>query len=379
VIRYEDLTSSQGPDGAKVFRLTGVLDDSDVSGGSGGVKDSPKSQDPPNRRSPKKSLSPGANIHPQAADYHQGQVILGAGEIITSSHIAILASCGCTRVPSIPLPVIRILATGDELVDPSAPPLPHQIRGSNHLSLSAELTAWGFTPKRINICDDRPEALEAEISSAIQDAQILILTGAVSKGLYDEIPHLLTTLGVTIHIHGVSQRPGKPLLIGEYSTPEGQKKLIMALPGNPVSALVNLRRYLVPALISRFTGYSDPGSGLTIPPGAEPGSESGSGFTTRPQPNTNPKPGPRRRASRWLAAQGFRLPLGQDLAFSPSLTYYPGVQVIATEQGLLAYPVQGNGSGDFFHLSKTSGFIIIPAKENLTKAGDLVHYLPWGV
>ncbi|KGE70995.1 molybdopterin molybdotransferase MoeA [Spirochaeta lutea] len=293
----------------------------------------------------------GANIHPRGADYQKGAVILEGGQIITSSHIAVLASCGYTQVPLRTLPSITIVATGDELVSPDTTPLDHQIRASNHLSIAGELTSWGFPPGEVRLCPDDPQALTETIRRGLKESRVLILTGAVSKGAYDHIPGILEGLGVEIRIHGVSQRPGKPLLVGRARKAGRADSLVLGLPGNPVSALINLRRYLIPALALQ----SIPGSSGRIW-----------------------APGPASPMSSW-AALGFPLRLAREITFEPPLTYYPGVSLEMYQGELTLVPVRGNGSGDFFHLSKTAGFIVMPKDRTRLEAGSLVQFYPWGV
>ncbi len=131
--------------------------------------------------------------------------------------------------------------------------LPHQIRRSNAYSIVTELRAQGF--QRVaddHIVDDLTE-LKTRLKFHLETHDVLVLSGGVSMGKFDLVPKALDELGVTPVFHKVAQRPGKPMWFG--MAPSGAA--VFALPGNPVSTLVCLRRYVIPALFASL-GQSPP-------------------------------------------------------------------------------------------------------------------------
>lgn len=186
--------------------------------------------------------SSGLFIHRAGSDAAEGEQFLQSGVRLGSREIGVAASCGASVLQVSKLPRITIIPTGDELVAVSSRPAAHQIRQSNGHSIRAALQAAGFpsvlqTPLR----DD---AAASEIASAMETSDWLIFTGAVSKGARDFLPEMLTGLGCIRVFHGVAQRPGKPA--GLWIGPRGQ--VIMALPGNPVSALTGVHAFVLPAM-----------------------------------------------------------------------------------------------------------------------------------
>ena len=122
----------------------------------------------------------------------------------------------------------------------------HEIRLSNGPAMAAMLAQNGFDRTVPDHLPDRPEELERRIGQHLAEADVLILSGGVSMGKADFVPEVLSRLGVEKIFHRVRQRPGKPMWFGKG--PEGQA--VFALPGNPVSALVCCRQYVLPALLA---------------------------------------------------------------------------------------------------------------------------------
>jgi molybdopterin molybdotransferase len=290
----------------------------------------------------------GENIHGRGADYPAGTLLLPAGTRITAPHLAVLASCGMAPVPVRRRPSIAILGTGDELVPVKGVPLDHQIRASNPWCIAGELSAWGVPADSRGIVGDDPAELRAALEAALGKHHIVLVSGAVSRGLFDAVPDLLRELGVEIRVHGVRQRPGKPLLLGSRRDPAGGAgTVVMGLPGNPVSSLVAVRRYLVPLL-----GESRFGAG------------------------------------------GIAVETTEEIDFTAPLTWFPAVDLVepgpmdagpAPAEGLTAggdtVKVRlrnGNGSGDFFHLAGSAGFIEVPEDRRRLPAGVTVRFFPWG-
>jgi molybdopterin molybdotransferase len=192
------------------------------------------------------SASPvaGRFLHRAGSDAAAGQILLEPGRRLGAREIGVAASCGAVWLEVSRLPKIAVIATGDELVAIDEAPLPHQIRQSNAHSLAAALELAGHPPLHVGVLSDDVAAARPAIERLLASHDWLVLTGAVSKGAHDFVPALLSALGCRKIFHGVAQRPGKPA--GGWIGPAGQ--VIVALPGNPVSALTGLHTLLLPGL-----------------------------------------------------------------------------------------------------------------------------------
>ena len=185
----------------------------------------------------------GRFIHRAGADARQGEVLLTSGTRLGGREIGVAASCGAGWLEVARIPQIAVLATGDELVAVDTWPAAHQIRQSNAHAITCALQIAGFPPARADAITDAP-AERPRVAELLNDCDWLLITGAVSKGARDFVPELLAAHGCAKLFHGVAQRPGKPA--GCWLGPSGQ--LVMALPGNPVSALTGLHALVLPAL-----------------------------------------------------------------------------------------------------------------------------------
>ena len=185
----------------------------------------------------------GVNIRAVGSQIQHGQKILDRGVKITPSIIGMLISIGCTEVAVIDPPKVVVLVTGDELAKLGSEKEESQVYESNGAVLQA--AAQEDHCKFIyctSIKDDYTASVVA-INKAINDADLVLISGGISVGDYDFIGRVLDELGVTKHFHGVRQKPGKPLFFGSFN-----QTAIFALPGNPASTLtcyyVYVRRWL---------------------------------------------------------------------------------------------------------------------------------------
>ena len=192
-------------------------------------------------------LVAGANVRLRGSQTKTGDVVLKKGHRMTPASISFLASLGILEVPVFANPYIRIIVTGKELVLPGGKIEGGQIYESNSFALGTALRAMGISPIAVEIVEDDEPAIMHAITTAL-DADILILTGGASVGLYDLVPSSLEKCGVQKIFHKVKQKPGKPFYFGTYVD-----TLIFALPGNPAAVLSCFYEYITPA-IGRFTG-----------------------------------------------------------------------------------------------------------------------------
>jgi len=181
-------------------------------------------------------------------DIHAGDVAIECGTRIAPSHIGLLAALGITSVPVRARPIVGILSTGSELLEPHRTPVPGQIRNSSQPALYAACQAAAAEPVMLGIVGDDREALKDAIQEGLR-YDILMTTGGVSAGAYDYVTDLLPELGVEVIFHHVAIRPGAPILFGVHGAGD-QRCLVFGLPGNPVSTLVTFEIFVRHALAS---------------------------------------------------------------------------------------------------------------------------------
>ena len=181
-------------------------------------------------------------IHPMGSDSNQGAALVNAGCLLGIPELATAASNGAAQLEVSKLPVITLLTSGDEVIPIDHTPLAHQIRASHPIAIRSSIESNKLgTVKHQHLADD-PKLIEQSIRAALTSSDILILTGGVSKGKFDFIAPVLRELCGPAKFHGISQRPGKPFAYHSSPIP------IFALPGNPLSVMACLARYVLPAL-----------------------------------------------------------------------------------------------------------------------------------
>jgi molybdopterin molybdotransferase len=274
-------------------------------------------------------VEPWDNVHRRGTDTRQGALLLSAGLRLRAPEIAIAASAGMARIRVASQPMLAVISTGNELVEPGEPVLGHQVRRSNAYAIVSALREHGF--QRVaddHIRDDAAE-LRERLHFHLETHDVLVLSGGVSMGRFDLVPQVLGELGVRTIFHKVAQRPGKPLWFG--IAPSGAA--VFGLPGNPVSTLVCLTRYVLPALRGSL-GQS-------------------------PQP-------PQRMA------------LAAAVTVSPPLTHFIPVRLEEDDWGReWALPAPTNGSGDFTGLAGTEGFVELPPGPNTYAKGFVTRLHRW--
>src|SRR5688572_687879 len=184
------------------------------------------------------------NVSGKGIDCKQGEVLLEPGIFLSPSEVALLASVGKVAVQVFSLPRTAIISSGDELVDVREIPLPHQIRRSNTYAIEAGMQPLKWNAKHFHFPDDKSVLLKS-LETILNDNDLLILSGGVSKGKFDFIPKVFEELGVKKLFHHVNQRPRKPFWFG--ASTEG--KTVFALPGNPVSTYMCFYRYIRPWIL----------------------------------------------------------------------------------------------------------------------------------
>lgn len=192
--------------------------------------------------SPSCKANRGQHIHPMGSDQHPGATLVSPEIVLGAAEMAIAASVGQTQLTVVREPHILLITTGDEVIPPDKTPLQHQIRRSHASAISASITS-NRLGKVANIhVPDTAEALTNSLQPALEKYDIILLTGGISMGKYDYVAPAMQSLVGAPLFHGIAQRPGKPFAFWSGETP------VFALPGNPVSVMACLARYLIPAL-----------------------------------------------------------------------------------------------------------------------------------
>lgn len=201
-----------------------------------------------------RGLSQGSNIRPAGQDIGRGQVALKRGAVLRPSELGVLASLGRDTVEVVRRPVVAIIATGDELLEPGEPPSAGKIYNSNGYSIAASVLRYGGIPRLLGIARDNPESLSAKLEEGLT-ADMLLTSAGVSTGDYDIVKELLARRG-EVAFWSVRMKPAKPLAFGVFLGPGGKRVPHIGLPGNPVSTLVAFEEMVRPAIL-RMLGRTD--------------------------------------------------------------------------------------------------------------------------
>lgn len=188
------------------------------------------------------------NIAKKGEDIIAGDIVLGAGRIIRPQDIAVMATVGAVRVEVSKRLDVAVISTGDELVEPDKKPAPSQIRNSNAYQLISQIIRAGANAVYHGIAADDEEITFEMISRAIDECDIVILTGGVSMGDFDMVPDVLKRAGVDLIFDRIAVQPGKPTTFGVH-----KKALVFGLPGNPVSSFIQFELFVRP-LMQRSMG-----------------------------------------------------------------------------------------------------------------------------
>jgi molybdopterin molybdotransferase len=269
-------------------------------------------------------VKPNQNIHTKGQDKKAGDLVLEKGVRLNASHLALAASLGKQKLEVLELPKVAIVSSGDELVEISENPLPHQIRKSNVYAVGTLLQKLDVSVEYFHIADDLENSIK-KIAELLQNFDVLIFSGGVSMGKKDFIPDALKANRVETIFHKIAQKPGKPMWFGKT-----EKNLVFALPGNPVSTYLCAIRYVLP-FFEKCLGIQKDNFQKVI--------------------------------------------LGESVFFKPKLRYFIQVN-IKNENGVLyAFPLKHNGSGDFISLVEADGFVELPNSENeLFERGQIVNF-----
>ena len=196
------------------------------------------------------------NIRPAGGDIAAGETVIEAGTVLRASEIGVLASLGFGTVKVIRRPVAAILATGNELIEPSEPYQPGKIYNSNSYGVAAAVHAAGGLPKRLGIARDTVESISAALQEGMAGADVVISTAGVSKGDYDLVKDVLAQHG-TIELWSVRMRPAKPLAFGMLSGGRRQAGAPAGPSGEPRKLARRLRAVGAARAVYKMMGRDD--------------------------------------------------------------------------------------------------------------------------
>lgn len=181
------------------------------------------------------------NVRGAGEDVESGETVLRSGQVLRAGEIGVIASLGHQSVNVVRRPVVAIVSTGDELLQPGQPHEPGKIYNSNAYSIAAMVSRYGGVPKIMGIARDTIESLENALEEAM-DADLVVTSAGVSKGDYDVVKDVLSSKG-EIALWSVRMRPAKPLAFGVLERADETKVPHLGLPGNPVSAMVAFEQF----------------------------------------------------------------------------------------------------------------------------------------
>jgi len=198
-----------------------------------------------------KSAAPGNHVVFKGDDAKEGNTVIKAGHALRPQDIGALAAIGYSEVAVKRKIKVGIISTGDEVVDVSEKPTGSKVRDVNTYSLYAGILEYGGEPKVYGIIRDDYGLIREAVSRAIEENDVVLISGGSSVGAKDETYKVIDSLGAPgVLVHGIAVKPGKPTIIGK-----ALGKAIIGLPGHPVSAYF-IFRVFVHRLMDVITGAS---------------------------------------------------------------------------------------------------------------------------
>lgn len=269
-----------------------------------------------------RSTVPGENIAFTASDISMGDLILQEGTLLGPSEIGLLAGLGIRKIKVYCRPKAAVFSTGNEIVEPGEKLAPGKVYDVNGYLVTSTLQKLGIDAKFLGKLPDKYDVMKKSIQDTLKWADIVITSGGTSAGLGDLIYRVFDELGDPgIIIHGLKLKPGKPTVIAI-----ADKKLLIGLPGFPLSCFMVLHKIVKPILAKL--------AGVKLPP-----------------------------TNRVKARIPFRIkkPLGK--------TWLLPVALVLTEKGYSAYPVSMK-SGSISPLVLSDGYLVLPENRDLVLEGS---------
>ncbi len=272
-----------------------------------------------------KAVTPGFGVSFAGSDVTGGETVLRRGQLLTSRETGVLAAIGVDEVPVWRRPVVGIVSTGDEIIEPGQPMRPGMVFDSNARILADAVRELGGQPLMLGIVHDDLDQLRERLQQALQQADVVLLSGGTSKGAGDLSYRVVSELSEPgIVAHGVALKPGKPICLAA-----DRGKPVVILPGFPTSAIFTFHEFVAPVI--RMLGG---------------------------------RPALQRATVDARLAVKVNSQIGR--------TEYLLVGLVQGQDGLAAYPM-GKGSGSVTTFSQADGFVTIGRHEEIVEAGASVE------
>ncbi|MEC4686248.1 MAG: gephyrin-like molybdotransferase Glp [Nitrospirota bacterium] len=277
-----------------------------------------------------KAVAPNENVILADEDVKEGEVILGSGQRLRPQDIGALAGLGILNIDVFRKPVVAIISTGDEVVPPGKPLAAGEVRDINSYNLAGLIIRSGGTPLKKGIISDDFDLLRATVRESMQEAQMVLISGGSSVGTRDYTSRVIDELGHPgILFHGVSIKPGKPLIGGMVNgTP------LFGLPGHPAAVSVCFETFIEP-LLKKISGEN-------------------------------------MREKRLPSGRTVRAFFGRNISSSTGREDHIRVALELRDDGLWARPILGK-SGLIRTLVEADGTVIIPLNKNGIYEGETVE------
>jgi molybdopterin molybdotransferase len=283
-----------------------------------------------------KPVGPFENVIRAGDDIKKGEVILRRGHRIRPQDMAALASVGITRFQAVARPVAAVISTGNEIVPADTVPGPGRIRDSNSYNLRGLVAQAGGSAVNKGIVPDEYERLRAALEEAVNSSDLVLMTGGSSVGIADLTAKVINDVGRPgVLVHGVSIKPGKPLIVGLIETPRGHVP-VFGLPGHPAAVSICFEIFVKPVL-SRMSGEVPDPFLKDIPP------------------------------YRTIKAR-----LARGISSNPGREDHIRVSLEKREDGLWARPIFG-ASGLISTLVKAAGTVVVPVNKIGIESGEEVE------
>lgn len=272
-----------------------------------------------------KAVTPGFGVSFAGTDIAAGEVVLRRGEVLSSRETGVLAAIGASRVTVWRKPRVAIISTGDEILEPGQPMRPGMVFDSNAQILADAVRELGAEPMRLGIVRDNLDELRKRLRTALDEADLVLLSGGTSKGTGDLSYRAVRELGEPgIVAHGVALKPGKPICLAGH-----RGKGVVVLPGFPTSAIFTFHEFVAPVI--RVLGG-----------------------------------GP--ELKRAMLPARLAVKVNSEIGRTEFLL----VGLVEGADGLAAYPM-GKGSGSVTAFSRADGFVTIGRHEEIVEVGTPVR------
>jgi len=271
----------------------------------------------------------GENIIEIGEDIKSGEFLISKGQKIREPEIGGLLAFGILKIPVVKKPQVGLLSTGDEIVSPEEDLNPGQVRDINSYTLSVMIENNGGIPSRYGIIPDLFDRFRDKTEQAFFECDMLVITAGSSISARDFTARVIDGLGRPgILVHGINIRPGKPTILAVCDG-----KPVIGLPGNPVSALIIAKLFVLP-ILRKMQAISETG--------------------------LNPR---------------IQAELSINIPSRAGREDWVPVRILTDDMIIKAEPVFGK-SNLIFTLVKSVGLVRIPAESNGISAGEVVEVIP---